>query len=399
MKILIISPYIPWPLYSGSCVRIFNLLKRLSLDGHEIFLLVGNGDALSITDPELSKLCKKIYMYKTPGFSRIFSILYSIFSPKIFPAVKFQSKNFIKVLNEILAENKINVVWVNFLFMADMLPFDLKKTIPVILDQHESERLLYRGYIKNGTLAEKFFAVINIVKLKKFEERVFSKISMLACVSHTEAEIAEKYATKGIKILVVPNGVDEKFFNDFEAFNNKENRIIFCANMAVRRNIEAAVWFAKDIFTKIKERISDAEFWIIGSWPNKEVLALSSIPRVHVVGMVEDITKYYRGGRVFVAPYHFAAGSPLKVLEAMASGIPVVSTDVSSKGIGAINDKNIIIANNEKDFCDGVVNLLSDPVKAKELAVSAQNFIREKYTWEKIVAHLESEIYKLVLNK
>lgn len=399
MKILIISPYIPWPLYSGSCVRIFNLLKQMSLRGHKIFLLAGQNNLPLALDCELADFCEKIYTYKVPILNSIFFIIRSVFSPKIYPAVRFQSSHFKKILNNILSEKKINLVWVNFSIMADMLPAGLNKTIPVILDQHESERLVYYGYLKKGNLIEKIFALINIVKLKKFEEKVFSKIDVLVCVSEEEAIMARKYTRKEIKFLVVPNGVDEKFFNNLNTFINKKNRIIFCANMAVRRNIDAAVWFAKRIFPQIKKQIFDAEFWIVGSWPSAEILKLNSISGVRVIGMVKDIKKYYAKGKVFVAPYHFAAGSPLKVLEAMASGVPVVSTNISSQGIDVTNNKNIIIANNETDFCNNVIELLSNPQKAKGVAVAGQNLIKEKYTWNKIVTRLEPEIFKLIEDK
>ncbi|MCX6723011.1 MAG: glycosyltransferase, partial [Candidatus Staskawiczbacteria bacterium] len=257
MKILVISPYIPWPLYSGSSVRIFNLSKQMSLKGHKVFLLFGqNNEAVDINIDFLN-FYEKIYTYKIPTLKHIFFIIYSVFSPKIYPAVKFQSNNFKEVLNNILSEEKIDVIWACFSFMADMLPDYLNKKMPVILDQHESERLVYYGYLKNGNLKQKIFAIINILKLKKFEEKVFSKINILVSVSKEESIVAHKYVKQGIKFLTVPNGVDESFFTDLNLFLNKKDIVVFCANMAVRRNIEAANWFVKRIFPNIKEKIPD----------------------------------------------------------------------------------------------------------------------------------------------
>ncbi len=399
MKILIISPYIPWPLYSGASVRIFNIAKQMSLEGHEIVLLAKESNPPIITPQQLTDVFEKIYTYKVPLVSPIFFILCSVLSAKIYPALKFQSADFTKILNTILSEEKIDAIFVNFSLMADMLPEDLHNTTPIILDQHESERLMYSGYLKKGNLKEKIFALINIIKLGKFEKGVFSKINMLVCVSENEAAIAKNYVKKDTKILVVPNGVSKTFFNDITKFTNKENVIVFCANMAVNRNIQAAIWFAKSIFPKIKEKIADAQFQIVGSWPSKEVLKLNSISGVRVIGMVKDIEKYYTRGKVFVAPYHFGAGTKLKVLEAMASGIPVVSTDTGSFGIEVTDKKNIIIANNEIDFCNGVVELLSNSKKAEEIAFAAQDLVKEKYAWEKIVARLDSKILELIAKK
>ncbi len=396
MKILIISPLVPWPLYSGGSVRIFNLLKQMSLRGHEVFLLVGENSSSLTIDSELAGFCEKIYTYKIPIFNSFFFHLRSVFSFKIYPAVKFQSKYFKEILYSILSEKKPDIIWVNFSFMVDMLPDGLHKKIPVILDQHESERLVYYGYLKKGNLLQKVFSLINIIKLNAFERKVFSNINIVLCVSEGEAAVIGKHIKKEVKILVVPNGVDEAFFNNLDSKTSKENIIIFCANMAIRRNIEAAVWFAKRIFPKIKRQIPDAKFWIVGSWPSLEVLRLNEIPGVKVVGMVKDIKKYYTKGKVFVAPYHFGAGTKLKVFEAMASGVPVVSTDIGAQGIEVTNNKNIVIANNENDFCNSVVELLSNLQRAKEVGDAGQSLVKEKYTWNKIVSRLEPEILKLL---
>jgi glycosyltransferase involved in cell wall biosynthesis len=354
MKILIISPYIPWPLYSGACVRIYNLIKQFSAKGHEVILLAGKKDLSEDLNHELSNFCKKIYTYKTPTTNRIFFIISSIFSFKIYPAIRFQSKQFSEALNNILSENKIDVAWVNFSIIADMLPTDLNKSMPVILDQHESEREMYYGYLKDGNLLEKIFSIINIIKLKKFEKQVFSKINALVCVSEKEATVAKKYVKNKVKIIVASNGVDESFFSKKYELPNIGGKIVFCANMAVCRNIEAAVWFTTYIFPKVKQQILNAEFQIVGSWPSKKVLKLGLVSGVKVIGMVKDIREYYAKGNVFVAPYHFGAGTKLKILEAMAIKVPVISTDVGAQGINVTNNKNIIIANSKYEFSDGL---------------------------------------------
>ncbi|MCX6723028.1 MAG: glycosyltransferase family 4 protein, partial [Candidatus Staskawiczbacteria bacterium] len=110
----------------------------------------------------------------------------------------------------------------------------------------------------------------------------------------------------------------------------------------------------------------------------------------------KDIKKYYAEGKVFVAPYHFGAGTKLKVLEAMASGTPVVSTNIGAYGIDVADNKNIIIADSEDDFCNNVIELLSNSQKAREISVAGQNLIKEKYTWNKIVTVLEPEIIKSI---
>jgi len=243
---------------------------------------------------------------------------------------------------------------------------------------------------------ERMFALINFAKLKKFEKKVFSRVNAVLSVSENEAAVARSQAKGDVRVVVVPNGVDEIFLNTLDVSQNKNSRIVLCASMKVRRNIEAAIWFANDIFPAIKKQVSDAEFWIVGLEPPRKIKRLALSDGIKVIGTVEDIKEYYRNGRVFVAPYHFGAGTKLKVLEAMASGIPVVSTFVGCRGIEVSDKKNIIIADNVDDFSQGVIGLLLNKDVAKKISFAAKELIKEKYLWGRITENLESELLKIV---
>lgn len=398
MKILIISPYVPWPLYSGACVRIFNLIKELRSRGHQIFLLAGDKYSTAPPNAELERLCEKIYEYHFLSKNYLSFILRSVFSRKIYPALKFQSKDMVKKINDILSEEKFDLVWVNFSILAEILPDNLKKNLPVILDQHECERLVYQGYIKHGSFMEKMVGLINITRLSNFEKNVYSKIDAVLCVSEAEAELAKKI-NKNVGVFVVPNGVGGNFFSGNEQLKENKYRIVICGGLGIRRNMDAVAWFSKYIFPKIKLKIDKAEFWIVGGGSSPEISEIGLISGIKVTGEVEDIKKYYKSAAVFVAPYRFGAGTKLKVLEAMASGVPVVSTSAGCMGIDVSDGENILIADNENDFSERVIELLSDPLEAKKIAAAGQNLIKEKYTWKKIIDDLEPEIFKLIDNK
>jgi glycosyltransferase involved in cell wall biosynthesis len=299
-------------------------------------------------------------------------------------------------LYQLLGNQSFDLIWVNLSILVDILPSALIKDTPVVLDQQECEELVYKGYLLQGSLEERLFALINLIKLKKFEQRILSRISTILCVSEEEAAFMQSRVPRQVKVWTVPNGVDEEFFRPGSPLENKKNYIILCSNLSVRRNINAAVWFTKCIFPKIKEQIPDAEFWIVGSNPTSEIWKLNSISGVHVTGTVNDIRNYYAKGKVFVAPYHFGAGTKLKVLEAMASGIPIVSTTVGCQGIDVINGQHLLIANTETDFSERVIELLGNSQRAQKLAAAAQALVRDKYRWEKIVDELEPKLLELV---
>lgn len=199
-------------------------------------------------------------------------------------------------------------------------------------------------------------------------------------------------------ILVVPNGVDIDFFTPELFLEKLEPIILVAGSMCVLRNINSAIWFAKSIFPKIKKDIHDAEFWIAGFNPDKKVLALGKIPGVRVIGTVDDMRLYYKKTKVYVAPFKFGEGTRLKILEAMASGIPIVSTKEGCQGIDIIDGKHVIIADNENDFANKVVELLNNNQLAKKLSKNAREFIEQKYSWSKIIDDLDKKILQIIQN-
>lgn len=396
MKVLMISPYIPWPLYGGSSVRIFNLLEEFSNRGHKITLLAGSENTELAKDNPLNAICDKIHPYRMPRGSSFLFAFWSLFSFQPYPVLKFQTASLRRNLRSIIGSQKFDLIWVNLSILVDALPSDLIKDTPILLDHAECEEWVYEDYIREGNLAEKVFSFINLLKLKKFKKRVFSAVDAILCVSEQEANFTRSQ-TK-VDVWVAPNGVNNDFSYKDNFLEDRPNRIIFCGNMGVRRNIDAAVWFAERIFPQVKKQVSDAEFWIVGSEPSSKILGLKSVQGIRVTGTVKDIKEYYTNGKVFVAPYHFGAGTRLKVLEAMASGIPIVSTTVGCRGIKMVDGKHFLVADSEADFSRCVTTLLLNPKLAESLAKNTLKLIEEEYRWGKIVNDLEQKISKLLQN-
>jgi|GEM_PF-163373 FkbM family methyltransferase len=389
-KILMVSPYLPWPLHGGTMVRIFNIIKELSLLGYEIVLLAGIEQTTPISATPLQKYCASIHTFTLAKSSSLAFKLRSLFSLAPYPVAKFETPSLKKELKELLTNQHFDFVWVNVSLLLDALPVSLVAHTPVILDHPECEELVYQDYLKEGTFVMKLFSLLNLAKLSFFHRKVFRKADAIFCVSAPEADFTKHQVPANLNVYVAPNGVDASFLTPPANVKTKPNRIVFCSNMNVRRNVDAAVWFAHAIFPSIKKRVGDAEFWIVGSSPTKEVLALGAISGITVTGTVDNIQEYYHQGKVFVAPYRFGAGTKLKVLEAMASGIPIVSTSIGCRGISGLEHRrNILIANDTDEFANYVVTLLQDHLLSYTLAQYAFELAKNTYGWQHIVANLE----------
>ena len=396
MRILMISPSILWPLYGGASVRMFNIIKELSQKGHQIVLITGvRGRHSDLSNNTLRQFCEKLYTYELPPVkNRLFFLLRSFLSAAPYPSLRFQNRQLRQITSDLIKNEKFDLIWVNFLFMADVLLEIPVKNIPVILDQHEADELIWNGYIQRGNVFQKIFSYLNLKKIKLLQKKVFNRIDAVLCVSGAEAEFMKSRVPAGVKIFVAPNGVDADFFCPSADINKQGNIILMTGAMCIIRNIDAAVWFAKNIFPKIKKSVPEAEFWIVGFEPHKKVLKLQEIPGVKVTGAVENIKPYYERAKVYVAPFRFGEGTRLKVLEAMAMRMPIVTTKFGCQGIDIANGRQVLIADNEKEFANKVVDLLGDSNLAQGLADAGRKFVEQKYNWKNIISDIEISIKK-----
>jgi glycosyltransferase involved in cell wall biosynthesis len=222
------------------------------------------------------------------------------------------------------------------------------------------------------------------------------RIAAMLCASDREAEFARTHLPPRVKLWTVPNGVDTDFFVPGAREGRDGHSIVLCAGFTVYRNSEAAIWFARTVYPRIKHEISQAEFWIVGSHPSQEVRQLAEIPGVHVTGTVEDVRPFYARAAVSVAPYRYGEGTKLKVLEAMASGAPVVSTPIGCQGIEVKDGEHVLIVNSADAFTERIVYLLRNEELRTSMAARARSLIEREYAWRKIVGDLDPELCELV---
>jgi polysaccharide biosynthesis protein PslH len=399
MRILMLSPYLPWPLDGGPPVRIYYVLRELAQRGHEIVLLAGyEGPPLPASHPVVS-LCREVLTYQPPASARpgspLFSALHSLFSPLPYVAAKFGARHIGVSIRRAAERHAIDLIWANFAFMAYAVPPEVYRSVPLVLDEHESEGLLWRQYWRRGSLPKRVFAALNLIKLPAFQKRIMAQVAAVLSNSEREASFTRKHAPPGVRIWAAPNGVDtERFAPAPEGI--KKNSILLCSGLAVYRNRAAAQWFARRMFPRIRGAVPDAEFWIVGSHPTREIRRLEQCPGIHVTGTVEDVRPYYAMARVAVAPYRYGEGTKIKVVEAMACGLPMVTTPTGCQGLEVIDGRHLMVAANEADFSRRVVELLRDRERARSLGAAARALAVEKYSWQGLISEVEAKLMELV---
>lgn len=234
--------------------------------------------------------------------------------------------------------------------------------------------------IMSINMVKKYIIENEINLLQKYELDIGRICEKTVFVAKNEAELFNKELGE-MKATAVPIGVDTEFFKyDYKCVEH--NYIGFLGAMNVAHNENAVRHFIDNIFPYILEKTPDARFVIIGGGVSKELMRLSS-DNIVFTERVDDVREYLRMCEVFVCPMTFGSGIKTKNLEVMSMGIPVVTTSVGAENIDAENVRDWIVTDDNREFADTVIELLSDENKRIEMGKNASDFVRRNFTWDR----------------
>ncbi len=374
MKILFVTPEIPSS-SGGGAQRMLFMMKYLSNLGAEIHLL-----SLAAQNSPLAEIrnwCKDLHLverkerFRDKAKNLIFFRAYTFF-PKFESAVReFNLSDF-------------DLIHVQKFQMAEY--FRKVKKVPVVIDLWAcglSGSWYEFFYEKN--FSRKLVKLSRIPRFYLSDIRYYRSFKYFFVVSKEAKEyILKRYPEK--KVYIVPTGIEsEKTSQTRVELEKKKHNLVFSGDMGFFQNIDTVGYFAKRIFPLIKKKIKDAKFFIVGKNPAKKVIKLAKKDAdIVVTGFVKDISVYLRNASVFVAPIRTGSGIRTKILEAMASSLPLVTSKRATEGIEAENGKNLLMARTPLEFAHHVVDLLNHPQKQVKIGEAGKKLIQEKYQWETI---------------
>ncbi|MDP3888742.1 MAG: glycosyltransferase family 4 protein [bacterium] len=398
MKILMLTPYLPYPPSSGGQVRSYNLIKNLAKK-HEITLF-----SLIKTDEEkqyvsaLAKLCKRVEVFKRPEKPwTLANILRTGFGFYPFLVVRNSSPEEKERLAEILREEKFDLIHAETFYVMPHIP---KTTIPILLVDQTLEYQVYQHFADTFEfLPIKPLLYIDVAKLKFWETRFWRKATKVVAVSEADKEKMEQLVPE-LDVEIVPNGVGEDLMNIWQKNKTLPAKpiIFFQGNFLWLQNTEAAKILAKEIFPRIKKEVPLAICRIVGQGAKGKIGDLEG-DGVEICDLptsdIEGVMQAYKESSVFLSPLAGPGGTRLKILGAMAAGVPVVTTSTGIEGIGAKNDKEVLIRDNPEDIAKAAIKLLNDKEFYQKVTFAARKLVENKYDWQKISQVLD-KIYEEV---
>lgn len=374
-----LTPYLPFPLMSGGQTRSYNLIKNLSKK-HEITLFsLVKDDKERKYIPELEKYCKKVRVFNRPAKPWTLSnILRTGLSTYPFLVIRnLATKENQGIIDE-LSSNNYDLIHAETFYVMPHIP---KTKVPILLVEQTIEYLVYKHYVEEQ--APKLLRPllkIDVMKLKYWETYFWKHARKVVAMSDSDRKQMEALSP-GLSIDIVPNGIDAKYFLAKKRENVNPPRVLYVGNFTWLQNIEAVEDLVTKVWPKIKREISNIKLWIVGMHMTGYIKNLQS-EDIDVTEGMPDIRDAYRKSTVLVTPIKGPGGTRLKILEAMASALPVVTTTVGAEGLGVNDGNEALINGNLEGLVRSAVTVLNNSELAKKLGESGRRFVEQNYTWD-----------------
>jgi glycosyltransferase involved in cell wall biosynthesis len=393
MKILMLTPYLPFPPSSGGQIRSYNLIKQLSRK-HEVslFCYIRRSEEEKYI-PEVKKYCKKVMVFKRRPAWNPLNILLAGLTQYPFLICIYLSNIFRKAVETELKNNKYDLIHAETFYVMTNIP---ETKTPILLVEQTIEYLVYKHYvegIKNRFL--KWILSIDVSKLKFWETNFWKKADLVVAVSDADKKEMLNLVPE-LKVDLVPNGVNLDFFKVKKNWRNAMPKILFVANFKWLQNVEAAKLLIDEVFPLIHQKNSKVKLWIVGQFVPSEITKYKSSDIV-IKNLREDdqeeIRNAYYAASVFVSPLKGPGGTRLKHFGAMAAKLPLITTKVGAEGLDARDGVEIIVRDNPSNIAEAVLKILAEPELAEKIAKNARKLVEEKFSWYKMGEYLD-KIYE-----
>lgn len=402
MRILFLTQIIPWPLDAGPKIKTWNVLRFLKEQGHSVILASFVREEEKQHVSQLEQLCEEIYTVPIRR-SRIADALFwlrSQFSGRPFLVERDDFPEMRARVSRLLAEKEIDVLYADQLSMVQF-GFSLQgvhiksgKRPFLIFDAHNAVWTIVERMRRNARWFLKPILAQEARKIKQYEGQIIQRVDHTLAVSEIDCQALlmaaphSKTSISPVPITVIPIAVDTGAIGPVQRKPGSTN-ILTLGTLHYLPNADGIRWFMREVFPLISEQVPSATLTIVGKNPPGDFLQMAAKnPKITVSGYVPDLTPFFERAAVVVIPVRAGGGMRVRILEAFARGLPIVTTTVGLEGIEATVGRDVIVADSPQAFAVAVEKLLGDPAEQNRLARNCRLVAENQYDWRVVLNKL-----------
>lgn len=389
MKILWVKSDLLHPTTKGGHIRTLEMLKRIH-QRHEVHYAGFENDPGGEGVRRAGEYCSRLFHLPhhaprrtSPAFAA--QLATGLFSRKPVPILRYRSEAMRRLLAEIVAREQYDSVVCDFITPALNLP----SIASSIVFQHNVETMIWRRYSENApnAIAQRYLR-LQADRMFAFERKVCRTARHVIAVSNEDARLMrEMFGVKDVS--AIPTGVDVEFFSP--PGEGERAGVVFVGSMDWLPNIDGIRWFCDEVLPLVRRSIPDCTLAIVGRTPSREIRALAERDKlIRVTGTVPDVRPYLWSAAISIVPLRIGGGTRMKIFEAMAARLPVISTTIGAEGLDVNPPRDIRIADTAADFAAQCVDLLRSREIRDSQARAAWNLVSTRFGWDSIARQFES---------
>ncbi len=389
--VLFVTEKFPWPLDDGGQIRTYQILKNLSAQ-FSIILITLDPSCPEYEEPirNLGVEVITVPRYR-PRWMLPWHILRSLVTKRPYPLPKNFSPNILKEIRRQLSTGEVQALHLNHLDAAQYIDWldDFRSQVKVVLDTHNLLTSLYARFVATErNYFRKAYIWTQWRKMRFYEKATTQKADCVVVCSENEREILHSW---GLKTgLVVPNGVDTQFYTPepVSRVDGKPVQLVFTGAMDYLPNADGIRWFLRSVLPKLDGLAVHYKLTVVGKNPSADLRAWETPGKVEFTGRVDDVRPYTRSADVFVVPLHIGGGTRLKILEALAMKVPVVSTRVGAEGLDLRDGIHLRVVDDASTMAQTIAELCALPDRGQEMARRGREYVSRNYDWAAVTAPL-----------
>jgi polysaccharide biosynthesis protein PslH len=391
MRILLLTQVVPFPPDSGPKIKTYHLLRYLA-QRHEVHLLsFARSQVERNAAAALLGVCATV---ETIPLSRsrlrdVIHLATSVTTRRPFLIQRDDCSAMRGAVSRQLANRAFDAIHADQLSMGQ---FAVDAEVPLrVLDEHNAVwTIVQRAATRLVPGPQRMLAELEWRKLRAYEGDLVRAFDAVTVVSEADQQALTVAAGAPFTAVRVPIALDTHEFA-FSPRTSAARDIVSVATMFYPPNVEGVEWFSRDVFPRIRQGFPDVGFSIVGSRPPKHITRLAKPGSgIRVLGYVPDLEPVLCQSAVLIVPIRSGSGMRVKILEAFARGIPVVSTQVGIEGIDARSGTHLLVADSAAQFAEAVSSLLSNPAEARRLAKAARALVEARYDWQTALVGLDA---------
>jgi sugar transferase (PEP-CTERM/EpsH1 system associated) len=390
VNVLLLTQVVPYPPDSGPRIKTYHVLRYLARR-HAVHLVsfARSADERAAAE-RLREHCASVVTVPLQR-ARWRDLLYlarSLVSGRPLLIERDDLPAMRRAVAEICARQPIEALHADQLAMAQYgldLPLQLR-----LLDAHNAVWTIVRRAAQRERGPRRLLAELEWRKLRAYEGRVCRRLDRIVVVSAEDERALVEAAGRPLPTTIVPIAVDVQAL-PFAPPGPAAGDVLSLATMFYPPNVDGVCWFAEQVFPLIRARRPATRFLVVGARPPARVARLAGpAGGIEVTGYLADLEPALRRSGVLVVPLHAGSGMRVKILEAFARGIPVVSTSIGVEGIAARAGEHLLVADRPAAFAQAVLNLLEQPAEAARLAAAARALVEQRYDWRTALSGLDA---------